>query len=139
MKIWIVHNSKHGNGKIVAKKIAETFENAEINIGHIKEISPKRVVEDNPDLLIVGAAVRVFRIWGASRKWVKRLKQELKKANRTIPYGACFITHAMSKERTEQKAKSYLEMLKEGDYIEHVFPEWEGSFQNSTSNCWGSL
>ena len=36
MKVWIVHNSKHGNGKLVAQKIAEALK-AEVKIGHIKE------------------------------------------------------------------------------------------------------
>ncbi|MCG3219704.1 MAG: hypothetical protein KAR35_11865, partial [Candidatus Heimdallarchaeota archaeon] len=84
MKVWIVHNSKHGNGKLMAQKIAEALEPAEVKIGHIKKVSPKEVVEDEPDLLIIGAAVRVFRIWGKSKKWIKKLNNELEKEKKTI-------------------------------------------------------
>ena len=121
MKVWIVHNSKHGNGKLVAQKIAEALK-AEVKIGHIKEVSPKKIVEEEPDLLIIGAAVRVFRIWGASKKWIKKLNRELEKEKKTIKYGMCYITHMMSKEKTEGKAHDIIKIMNRS--IENVYPEW---------------
>jgi len=122
MKVWIVHNSKHGNGKLVAQKIAEALETAEVKIGHIKEVSPEQIVKYEPDLLIIGAAVRVFRIWGASKKWIKKLNSELVKEKKTIKYGMCYITHMMSKEKTEGKALDIIKMM--NCTIEYVYPEW---------------
>jgi menaquinone-dependent protoporphyrinogen IX oxidase len=123
MKVWIVHNSKHGNGKLVAQKIAEALKPAEVKIEHIKKVSPEKIVEDEPDLIIVGAAVRVFRIWGATKKWIKKLNYELEKEKKTIKYGFCYITHMMSKEKTEGKALDIIRMMMNGS-IENVYPEW---------------
>ncbi|MHA1911946.1 MAG: flavodoxin domain-containing protein [Candidatus Kariarchaeaceae archaeon] len=123
MKVWIVHNSKHGNGKLMAQKIAEALEPAEVKIGHIKKVSPKEVVEDEPDLIIIGAAVRVFRIWGKSKKWIKKLNNELEKEKKTIKYGFCYITHMMSKEKTEGKALDIVRLMMNSS-IEQVYPEW---------------
>jgi len=107
----------------MAQKIAEALEPAEVKIGHIKKVSPKEVVEDEPDLLIIGAAVRVFRIWGKSKKWIKKLNNELEKEKKTIKYGFCYVTHMMSKEKTEGKALDIVRMMMDSS-IEHVHPEW---------------
>ena len=87
MKVCIVHDSKFGNGKIIAETFAEAFREADVTIGHIKKKSPKVVIQDPPDLIIVGTAVRMFRISRGSKKWLKKLHKNLDKTGKKINFG----------------------------------------------------
>ena len=69
MKIWILHDTKFGNGK----NLAETLGNEcppewEVKIGDLKQVSPQIVAEDAPQVLILGGALRAFQGAPASKK-----------------------------------------------------------------------
>jgi flavodoxin len=123
MKVWIVHDSKHGNGKRIAEIFGKTFENDEVKISHIKHIKPKEVVKDSPDVLVVGCAVRIFRISG-SRKWLNKLQQVLKKSSHKIDFGICFVTHARDLDKISKHTDKFYELLKEGNGITKIYPEY---------------
>ncbi len=124
MKIWIVHDSHFGNGEKLAKTLGSALEKkGEVNIDNIKNISPEKVVADSPDAIIVGTAARMFMISGASKKWLRKLKNELKKENKTIKYGATFLTHVLDKKIAKTWGKRFHKKLN-GLAITSIYSEW---------------
>lgn len=124
MKVCIVHDSKFGNGKIVAETFAESFKEAEITIGHIKKISPKMVIQDRPDLIIVGTAVRMFRISRGSKKWLKKLHKNLAKTGQKINFGAGFVTHMRDVDKVSSRIEGFYNLLQSSPTIENIYPYW---------------
>jgi menaquinone-dependent protoporphyrinogen IX oxidase len=125
MKVWIVHDSKFGNGKSLAETMGQVFqEKMDVEIAHVKSIFPHRVAEEKPELIVVGTAIRAFSSSLASKMWIRRLKKELRKVNHIIPLGVVFITHVMKKETVQFWGKRFLNILDRGIAIGEVYPEW---------------
>ncbi|MFW9895516.1 MAG: hypothetical protein ACFFD7_06910, partial [Candidatus Thorarchaeota archaeon] len=96
MKVKIMTHSRFGNGKILAEALKEEFStNVDVKIADVKDVSPKEIVEDVPDVLILGGAIRVFRADPKSKRWVKKLNKLLTKSKEKIHYGTGFLTHAL--------------------------------------------
>ena len=78
MRILIIHNSLHGNGKLLAETLKKSVGELgdEIIIAHNKDVDPRIVARAPPHLLIMGTAVRAFRVSRASKKWLKSLNKE---------------------------------------------------------------
>ena len=124
MKIWIVHDSQLGNGVKLANTMGKTFEkDMEVNIGHVKEIDPAKVVADSPDIVIVGAAVRAFTTSMVSRNWIRKINKELKKANKTVKLGGTFLTHAMPQSWINGRGKRLNRLLAKSSNVENTYPE----------------
>lgn len=124
-KIWILHDSTTGNGKLVAETLGKCFEEKmEIKIGHVNDITPDQVIRDAPKGIIVGTPVRAFMTSMTARRWINNLKNALKDDKLSIEYGAVFLTHLMKKEQTERRASSFLNLLKDGSEIINIHPEW---------------
>lgn len=124
MKIWILHDSQLGNGKLIAETMQKTLENsAEVHVGHVKQVDPKKVAEDRPDVVIVGAAIRAFFSSSSSKKWIKNLKNELNILNYKVPFGAVFLTHALPIKAANIWGKRYRKVIV-GDEFVRVHPEW---------------
>ena len=124
MKVCIVHDSKFGNGKIVAETFAESLKEAEVTIGHINRISPKSIVEDPPDLIIIGTAVRMFRISRGSKIWLKKLHKNLMKSGKKIDFGAGFVTHMRDVNKVSSRIEGYYNLLHETTSIANIYPNW---------------
>ncbi|NHK30592.1 MAG: hypothetical protein FK730_04530 [Asgard group archaeon] len=123
MKVWIIHNSKHGNGKKVAETIGKDFEKKmDVNISHVKDVTPKQLVDDLPDILVVGTQVMAFMTNSKSKGFIRGLKGQLKKANKTIKYGISFLTHAMPTNGVSFQGKRFNKIL--GKTVTNVYPEW---------------
>ena len=89
-----------------------------------EEPEPLKVVEEEPTILIIGTAVRMFMVSNASKKWIKNLTKELAVASRQIPYGAVFVTHILSKKRIEKKGNRFYELIESGNIVKTMHPEW---------------
>ena len=124
MKVLLVHDSKFGNGEKVAKSIIKSFTGVEIISKHNKLIKPKEAVEYSPDVLIIGNAVRMFRMSGSAKRWLKKLDKLLQKQDKVIPYGICFITHMRPIEKIESHLIKFYKYLRGIDSIKYVYPEY---------------
>ena len=80
MKTVIVHDSRYGNGARVADAFRDVWEEAgdEVVVAHVSQYDPARLVGDAPDLVVVGAAVRMFSVSRASKRWMSRAARELR-------------------------------------------------------------
>ncbi|MHA2090259.1 MAG: hypothetical protein ACW98K_05320 [Candidatus Kariarchaeaceae archaeon] len=123
MKAWIVHDSKFGNGELVAKILGGTID-GNVTIGHNKEISPRSVIEASPDLLIIGNAVRMFRMSSSAKRWLKKLQTFMGKKNKTIKFGCCFVTHMRELDKIEKHVIKFHDYFRNMDCMENVFPEY---------------
>jgi menaquinone-dependent protoporphyrinogen IX oxidase len=125
LKIWIIHDSNYGNGKRLAETLGKTLEKkGTVNISHRKDISPEKVAADSPDAIVFGTAVRKFVIGFGSKSWIRKFKSELKKTNKTVKYGICFITHAMPVKMIDNRGNRLISFVKKNELVENVFPEW---------------
>ncbi len=125
MKVWIVHDSKFGNGKSIAEAMGDVFrEKMQVGVGTVKELSPSEAAKEKPDLIIVGTAIRMFSTSIPSKNWIRKLKRELRKENHVIPLGVVFITHQMKKINAEFWGKRFHNLLSRGIAITEVYPGW---------------
>jgi menaquinone-dependent protoporphyrinogen IX oxidase len=125
MKAWILHDSHFGNGQVLAETIGAVLQKEiDVEVGHIKKVSPRRVAQDKPDLIIVGTAIRIFSTSMRSKTWIRRLKNELRKVKHIIPLGVVFVTHAMKKQNVDFMGKRFHKILDRGIAIGEVYPGW---------------
>jgi len=124
MKVLIMTDTKVGNGKILAEALKQEFSNGTIvNIADVKEVSPNKIAEDAPDVLILGGAVRMFRGDPKSKKWLSELNKILKKSGAKIQYGTGFLTHALPTDKVQGFARKYLSKIDDASMIEKTYPE----------------
>jgi menaquinone-dependent protoporphyrinogen IX oxidase len=124
MKILIVHNSNFGNGEKLAQTLGEALKKGnDVTVEHIKNLSPKKVVEDSFDAIIAGSYLRAFMISRKSRTWLGSVRSSLKKANKTIKYGVAFLTHALPPDGAKKWLERMVKELQKDNVIVNVFPE----------------
>jgi len=124
MKIQIMTNSKFGNGKVLAEALKQEFSSdVEVNIADVKEVSPDKIAENVPNVIILGDAVRAFRVDPKSKKWIVKLNKNLEESGKKIQYGTGFLTHALPTEKVQGYAKKYLNKIETMSMIENTYSE----------------
>jgi menaquinone-dependent protoporphyrinogen IX oxidase len=124
MKIWILHDSQLGNGKLIAETMQKALQpSAEVHLGHVKQTDPKQVAEEKPDVVIIGAAIRAFSTSSSSKSWIRQFKKEVSSLNYVVPYGAVFLTHALPKKIANMWGKRYQKIIR-GPEFAKIHPEW---------------
>lgn len=124
MKLWILHDTVLGNGKKLSEEFAHEFTNWDINIGHVNKTDPKIILNDNPDLLIVGAAVRAFSISPNTKKWIKNLQAAGVNHANKLKFGAVFLTHSINKAKIGRKGERLKKRLADTGIIDRVYEHW---------------
>ncbi|TFF87335.1 MAG: hypothetical protein EU548_10460 [Promethearchaeota archaeon] len=124
MKTWILYDTQFGNGKKLAESLQNYFPaDFEVKTGDVKDISPKSVADDKPEVLILGGAIRMFRGAPKSKKWVKQLDKNLKESNHKIHYATGFVTHGLPTEKVQGFAKRFLKKIEKSPMIEKTYEE----------------
>ncbi|MHA1583820.1 MAG: hypothetical protein ACTSVU_03815 [Promethearchaeota archaeon] len=124
MKLWILYDTKFGNGKSLAELLKKEFsEEWEIKLGDVKEIPPNIVASDAPEALILGGAIRMFMGAPASKKWLKQLNKQLNLFNRDIQYGCLFLTHALPTRKIQGYKKRFWKKLNKSNKILNSYPQ----------------
>ncbi len=117
-------DTKFGNGKLLAEALKKEFSNeSNVKIADVKEVSPKKIAEDAPDVIILGGAVRMFRGDPKSKKWLAELNKLLEKSGTKIPYGTGFLTHALPTDKVQGFARKYLTKIDKASMVEKIYPE----------------
>jgi flavodoxin len=92
-KIWIIHNSLHGNSKQIANQIADGLKDMyEVSVSSIKEVQPEVIAKDEPYGLIIAVRILAFRSDPEIRKFLTDLDKEITKPISKVAY---FATHAL--------------------------------------------
>ena len=92
-KIWILHNSLHGNSKQVANQIATGLKDQfEVNVEGIKQVEPSVIAKDEPYGLIIAVRILAFRSDPEMRQFITELDKVITKPISKVAY---FATHAL--------------------------------------------
>jgi len=119
-KIWIIHNSTHGNSEKIAKQLAEGLKDSyDISLDRIQNISPEDIAKDKPYGLIV--AVRIFQFMSEReiRKFISNLDKVITKPISKVAY---FSTHALRWKKIFIKGMK--KTLEKVGCFEEVCPEY---------------
>ncbi len=115
-------DTKFGNGKLLAEALKKEFSNEfDVNIADVKDVSPEKIAEDAPNVIILGGAIRMFRGDPKSKKWLTELNKILEKSGKKIQYGTGFLTHAMPTDKVQGFAKKYLNKIENTSIIERTY------------------
>lgn len=124
MKVAILYDTKFGNGKNLAETLAQQFpSDSEIKIGDVKETNPAEISTFNPDVLVLGGAIRMFFSSGVSKKWIKEFNSEMKKKNHQSSVGAAFLTHGLPTNKVQGYGKRFLKKVSQASQISKTYPE----------------
>jgi flavodoxin len=92
-KVWIIHNSLHGNSQRISNQLAEGLEGInEVKVDHIKNVNPEVIAKDEPYGLIIAVRILAFRSDFEIRAFLKELDKCLTKPIAKVAY---FSTHAL--------------------------------------------
>ncbi|MHA1915845.1 MAG: hypothetical protein ACW98F_07395 [Candidatus Hodarchaeales archaeon] len=117
-------DTKFGNGKLLAEALKKEFSNEnDVNIDDVKDVSPERIAEDVPDVIILGGAVRMFRGAPKSKKWLTELNKILEKSGTKIQYGTGFLTHALPTDKVQGFARKYLAKIDKATMVDKTYSE----------------
>ena len=92
-KIWIIHNSLHGNSEKISKQLAEGLKDIyDVSLDSIKSISPDDIAKDEPYGLIVAVRIVAFSSDPEIREFITNLDKVITKPISKVAY---FSTHAL--------------------------------------------
>ena len=92
-KIWIIHNSLHGNSEKISQQLAEGLKDSyDVSVNSIKNISPDDIVKDEPYGLIVAVRIVAFSSDPEIREFINNLDKVITKPISKVAY---FSTHAL--------------------------------------------
>ena len=119
-KIWIIHNSLHGNSEKISKQIAEGLKDSyNVSVDSIKNISPEDIAKDEPYGLIIAVRIVAF----SSDKEIREFTNNLDKAiTKSISKVAYFSTHALGWKKFFIKGMK--KTLGKIGCVEEVCPEY---------------
>ncbi len=119
-KIWIIHNSLHGNSEKISKQLAEGLKDSyEISLDSIKNINPEELAKDEPYGLIIAVRIVAFSSDKEMLKFFNNLNNVITKSISKVAY---FSTHALGwKKFFIRGMKKALEKV---GCIEEVCPEY---------------
>ena len=123
-KIWIMHDTQHGNGKNLAELLAKELPSEyEVSIGDVKTTPAITVAQETPQLLILGGAIRKFQGPGDGTFAQQPRPPQFTKTNATIPYGAGTLTHMMPPDATKGYRKRFLKNVSKSPAITSWYGE----------------
>ncbi len=119
-KIWIIHNSMHGNSEKIAIQFAEGLkESYDVSVDSIKNISPEDIAKDMPYGLIIAVRIVAFSSDKEVRKFIDNLDKVITKPISKVAY---FSTHALGWKKFFIKGmKKTLEKI---GCVEEICPEY---------------
>jgi flavodoxin len=119
-KIWILHNSLHGNSAQVANQIAEGLQgDYDISVDHIKNIAPEIIAEQTPYGLIIAVRILAFRSDPEMREFISELDKVITEPISKIAY---FATHALGWKKLFIKGMK--KTLEKVDCVGEICPEF---------------
>jgi flavodoxin len=123
MKIQIMTDSQFGNGKILAETLKNEFSSDDVSIADVKDITPNDLMDNVPDVFILGGAVRMFMSDKKSKKWLKEYNKLLEKSGKKIQYATGFLTHGLPTDKVQGFARKYMNAIEKNSMIDKTYTE----------------
>ncbi len=119
-KIWIIHNSLHGNSEQISKTIADNLKTTyDVSIESIKNITPEDIANDDPYGMIVATRIVAFRSDNEIREFIKTMDRFITKPISKVAY---FSTHALGWKNFFIKGMN--KTIEKTNCFEEVCPEY---------------
>jgi len=119
-KIWIIHNSMHGNSEKIGKQLAEGLKDSyDVSVDSIKNISPEDIAKDEPYGLIIAVRIVAFSSDREIRNFTNNLDKVITKPISKVAY---FSTHALGWKKFFIKGMK--KTLGKIGCVEEVCPEY---------------
>ncbi len=119
-KIWIIHNSLHGNSEKISQQLAEGLKDSyDVSVDSIKNISPEDIAKDEPYGLIIAVRIVAFSSDREIRKFTNDLDKVITKPISKVAY---FSTHALGWKKFFIKGMK--KTLGKIGCVEEVCPEY---------------
>jgi flavorubredoxin len=106
VKVFVFYDSKYGNTKLAAEKVAEGMRaaGAEVSLGYVKEVRPEAAADY--DAIVLGAPNHM----ASPSRAMKSFIDELAKVELKAGFVAVFGTYA-GRERLQDRAEKKLEAM----------------------------
>ncbi|MFX1376293.1 MAG: hypothetical protein ACFFA0_10800 [Promethearchaeota archaeon] len=119
-KIWIIHNSMHGNSEKISIQIAEALKDSyDVSVESIKNIKPDEIAKDELYGLIIAVRIIAFSSDKEIRSFINNLDKAITKPISKVAY---FSTHALKwKKIFIRGMKKTLERI---GCVEEICPEF---------------
>lgn len=126
MKILIVHDSAYGNGERLARALQKVFEDEghHATVSHVKDLPPESAAEEPPEMLVLGAAIRKFRVSPATKKWLRRFAKAFGAGSRKPDFAALFVTHGLPLSWADRWGRRLLKKLQRSGAAERYHRDW---------------
>ncbi|MFX1568675.1 MAG: hypothetical protein ACFFCV_09935 [Promethearchaeota archaeon] len=119
-KIWIIHNSEHGNSEKISKQLTEGLKDEyDVSVGSIRNTRPEDIAKDEPYGLIIAVRIIAFSSDKEMRNYIGNLDSVITKPFSKVAY---FATHALSWKK--MFIKSMKKTLDKVGCVEDVCPEY---------------
>ena len=119
-KIWIIHNSEHGNSEKISKQLAEGLKDEyDVSVGSIRNTSPEDIAKDEPYGLIIAVRIIAFSSDKEMTNFFKKLDGVITRPLSKVAY---FATHAMGWKK--MFIKGMKKTLEKVGCVEEVCPEY---------------
>ncbi len=119
-KIWIIHNSEHGNSEKISKQLAEGLKDGyDVRVGSIRNTSPEDIAKDEPYGLIIAVRIIAFSSDREIRNFTSNLNGVITKPISKVAY---FATHAL--RWMKFFIRGIKKTLKKVGCVEEVCPEY---------------
>ncbi len=119
-KIWIIHNSEHGNSEKISKQLAEGLKDGyEVSVGSIRNTNPEDIAKDEPYGLIIAVRIIAFSSDKEMRKFVSNLNDVITQPISKVAY---FATHALGWKKFFIKGMK--KTLEKVGCVEEICPEY---------------
>ena len=119
-KIWIIHNSLHGNSEKISKQLADGLKDSyDVSVDGIKNISPEDIAKDKPYGLIIAVRILAFRSDPEIRKFLSDLDKVITQPFSKVAY---FSTHALGWKKLFIKGMK--KTLNKIGCVEEICPEY---------------
>ncbi|MFX1390030.1 MAG: flavodoxin family protein [Promethearchaeota archaeon] len=119
-KIWLIHNSMHGNSEKISKQLAEGLKDEyDVSVDSIKNVNPEDIAKDEPYGLIIAVRIIAFSSDKEIRKFVSKLDEVIKKPISKVAY---FSTHALGWKKLF--IKGIKKTLEKVGCVEDICPEY---------------
>ena len=119
-KIWIIHNSLHGNSEKISQQLAEGLKDSyDVSVDSIKNISPEDLAKDEPYGLIIAVRIIAFSSDKEIRNFTNNLDKVITKPISKVAY---FSTHTLGWKKFFIKGmKKTIEKI---GCVEEICPEY---------------
>ncbi len=119
-KIWIIHNSEHGNSEKISKQLADGLKDEyDVSVGSIRNTNPEVIAKDEPYGLIIAVRILAFSSDKEMRNFVDKLDGVITKPLSKVAY---FATHALGWKK--MFIKGMKKTLEKVGCVEEICPEY---------------